>query len=207
MKADAEEHGFLVHQGRTERNLRSNFISTNLFIAGKRGAPVVAQDISERRLWNCSCASPKMEGRRRLTGRVSRTTFTILLMVIKRATRSCCWELGLPGLHARKIEQIDRSPTALRQLTRRELLAFSRLAGPCQPQIISLNSVVEEDGQKLWPRLIGVNNRIGPSPGQKLGTIRADAKAQMNRSYMNSGRHSQRCPCHRRQTLDWHAQL
>jgi len=62
------------------------------------------------------------------------------------------------------------------------LLAFSRLQ-VLQPQIINLNSVVEEMG-KLLPRLIGEDIELVLRPDQKLGTIRADA-SQMEQVIMN----------------------
>jgi len=80
-----------------------------------------------------------------------------------------------------KIEQIDRSADRATTLTR-QLLAFSRLQ-VLQPQIINLNSVVEEMG-KLLPRLIGEDIELVLRPDQKLGTIRADA-SQMEQVIMN----------------------
>jgi CheY-like chemotaxis protein len=52
-----------------------------------------------------------------------------------------------------------------------------------QPQVINLNSVVEEMG-KLLPRLIGEDIELILRPDQKLGTIRADA-SQMEQVIMN----------------------
>ena len=82
---------------------------------------------------------------------------------------------------ARKIEQIDRSADRAAALTR-QLLAFSRMQ-VLQPQVINLNSIVEEMG-KLLPRLIGEDIELVVRADQELGAIRADA-SQMEQIIMN----------------------
>jgi CheY-like chemotaxis protein len=102
-------------------------------------------------------------------------------MVIKGHTELLLGVLSPTDSIARKIEQIDRSADRATTLTR-QLLAFSRLQ-VLQPQIINLNSVVEEMG-KLLPRLIGEDIELVLRPDQGLGTIRADA-SQMEQVIMN----------------------
>jgi CheY-like chemotaxis protein len=82
---------------------------------------------------------------------------------------------------ARKIGQIERSADRATTLTR-QLLAFSRLQ-VLQPQVINLNSIVEEMG-KLLPRLIGEDIELVIRSDKNLGTIRADA-SQMEQVIMN----------------------
>jgi len=141
----------------------------------------VAQDISERRHLELQLRqSQKMEAVGRLAGGVAHD-FNNLLMVIKGHTELLLGALTPGDSIARKIEQIDRSADRATTLTR-QLLAFSRLQ-VLQPQIINLNSVVEEMG-KLLPRLIGEDIELILRPDQKLGTIRADA-SQMEQVIMN----------------------
>jgi two-component system, cell cycle sensor histidine kinase and response regulator CckA len=64
----------------------------------------------------------------------------------------------------------------------RQLLAFSRMQ-VLQPQIINVNSIVEEMG-KLLPRLIGEDIELTICVAGDLGTIRADA-SQMEQVIMN----------------------
>src|SRR6201993_2921610 len=92
-----------------------------------------------------------MEAVGRLAGGVAHD-FNNLLMVIKGHTELLLGALAPRDFIARKNEQIDRSAARAPPLPR-QLLAFSRLQ-VLQPQIINLNSVVEEMG-KLLPRLIG----------------------------------------------------
>ncbi|HET7106912.1 MAG TPA: PAS domain S-box protein [Candidatus Acidoferrum sp.] len=181
MKADAEEHGFWVHQGKDGKTFEVELISHELVYAGRRVRLVVAQDISERRHLELQLRqSQKMEAVGRLAGGVAHD-FNNLLMVIKGHTELLLGALAPGDSIARKIEQIDRSADRATTLTR-QLLAFSRLQ-VLQPQIISLNSVVEEMG-KLLPRLIGEDIELVLRPGQNLGTIRADA-SQMEQVIMN----------------------
>ncbi len=181
MKADAEEHGFWVHQGKDGKKFEVELISHELVYAGRRVRLVVAQDISERRHLELQLRqSQKMEAVGRLAGGVAHD-FNNLLMVIKGHTELLLGALAPGDSIARKIEQIDRSADRATTLTR-QLLAFSRLQ-VLQPQIISLNSVVEEMG-KLLPRLIGEDIELVLRPGQNLGTIRADA-SQMEQVIMN----------------------
>jgi PAS domain S-box-containing protein len=181
MKADAEEHGFWLHQGKDGKTFEVELISHELVYAGKRVRLVVAQDISERRHLELQLRqSQKMEAVGRLAGGVAHD-FNNLLMVIKGHTELLLGALAPGDSVARKIEQIDRSADRATTLTR-QLLAFSRLQ-VLQPQIINLNSVVDEMG-KLLPRLIGEDIELVLRPDQKLGTIRADA-SQMEQVIMN----------------------
>jgi CheY-like chemotaxis protein len=122
----------------------------------------------------------KMEAVGRLAGGVAHD-FNNLLMVIKGHTELLLGALSPTDAMARKIEQIDRSADRATTLTR-QLLAFSRLQ-VLQPQVINLNSVVEEMG-KLLPRLIGEDIELILRLDQKLGSIRADA-SQMEQVIMN----------------------
>jgi two-component system cell cycle sensor histidine kinase/response regulator CckA len=183
MKADAEEHGFWLHQGKDGKTFEVELISHELLYAGRRVRLAVAQDISERRHLELQLRqAQKMEAVGRLAGGVAHD-FNNLLMVIKGHTEMLLSALAPGDSIARKIEQIDRSADRATTLTR-QLLAFSRLQ-VLQPQIINLNSVVEEMG-KLLPRLIGEDIELVLRPGQNLGTIRADA-SQMEQVIMNLG--------------------
>jgi nitrogen-specific signal transduction histidine kinase len=156
-------------------------ISHGLVYAGKRVRLVVAQDISERRhLEQQLRQSQKMEAIGRLAGGVAHD-FNNLLMVIKGHTELLLNVLPPSDHVARKIEQIDRSADRATALTR-QLLAFSRMQ-VLQPQVINLNSIVEEMG-KLLPRLIGEDIELVVRADQKLGAILADA-TQMEQIIMN----------------------
>ena len=181
MKAETEEHGFWLHLGKDGKTFEVELISHELLYAGRRVRLVVAQDISERRHLELQLRqAQKMEAVGRLAGGVAHD-FNNLLMVIKGHTELLLGALAPGDSVARKIEQIDRSADRATTLTR-QLLAFSRLQ-VLQPQIINLNSVVEEMG-KLLPRLIGEDIELVLRPDQKLGTIRADA-SQMEQVIMN----------------------
>ena len=181
MNAESEEHAFWLHQGKDGKTFEVELISHELLYAGRRVRLVVAQDISERRHLELQLRqSQKMEAVGRLAGGVAHD-FNNLLMVIKGHTELLLGALSPGDSIARKIEQIDRSADRATTLTR-QLLAFSRLQ-VLQPQIINLNSVVEEMG-KLLPRLIGEDIELILRPDQKLGTIRADA-SQMEQVIMN----------------------
>jgi PAS domain S-box-containing protein len=181
MDGETEEHGFWLHQKKEGKTFEVELISHRLMYAGKRVRLVVAQDISERRHLELQLRqSQKMEAVGRLAGGVAHD-FNNLLMVIKGHTELLLSALAPSDSIARKIEQIDRSADRATSLTR-QLLAFSRLQ-VLQPQVINLNSVVEEMG-KLLPRLIGEDIELILRPDPKLGTIRADA-SQMEQVIMN----------------------
>src|SRR5467141_3905689 len=174
-------HGHWKHRKKDGKVIQVETISHELEYAGKRVRLVVTQDISERQLLEQQLRqSQKMEAVGRLAGGVAHD-FNNLLMVIKGHTELLLGALSPTDSIARKIEQIDRSADRATTLTR-QLLAFSRLQ-VLQPQIINLNSVVEEMG-KLLPRLIGEDIELVLRPDQKLGTIRADA-SQMEQVIMN----------------------
>ncbi len=179
--ADAEEHEFWLHQAKNGRTFEVEVISHELRYAGKRVRLVVAQDISERRqLEGQLRQAQKMEAVGRLAGGVAHD-FNNLLMVIKGHTELLLSALEPSNQIARKIEQIDKSADRATALTR-QLLAFSRMQ-VLQPQIINLNSVVEEMG-KLLPRLIGEDIELMIRTDDDLGTVRADA-SQMEQVIMN----------------------
>lgn len=181
MTAETEEHGFWLHQSKDGRTFEAELISHELIYAGRRVRLVVAQDISERRHLELQLRqAQKMEAVGRLAGGVAHD-FNNLLMVIKGHTELLLKALAPSDAMARKIEQIDRSADRATTLTR-QLLAFSRLQ-VLQPQVINLNSVVEEMG-KLLPRLIGEDIELILRFDQDLGTIRADA-SQMEQVIMN----------------------
>ena len=121
-----------------------------------------------------------MEAIGRLAGGVAHD-FNNLLMVIKGHTELLLNVLPPSDHVARKIEQIDRSADRAAALTR-QLLAFSRMQ-VLQPQVINLNSIIEEMG-KLLPRLIGEDIELVVRADQELGAIRADA-SQMEQIIMN----------------------
>ena len=176
-----EEHGFWLHQGKDGTKFEAELISHEMMHAGRRVRLVVAQDISERRHLELQLRqAQKMEAVGRLAGGVAHD-FNNLLMVIKGHTELLLNALNPADAMARKIEQIDRSADRATTLTR-QLLAFSRLQ-VLQPQVINLNSVVEEMG-KLLPRLIGEDIELILRLDGNLGSIRADA-SQMEQVIMN----------------------
>jgi two-component system, cell cycle sensor histidine kinase and response regulator CckA len=179
--ADAEEHEFWLHQAKNGRTFEVEVISHELKYAGKRVRLAVAQDISERRqLEGQLRQAQKMEAVGRLAGGVAHD-FNNLLMVIKGHTELLLRALDPAEQIARKIEQIDKSADRATALTR-QLLAFSRMQ-VLQPQVISLNTIVEEMG-KLLPRLIGEDIELVIRTDEDLGTVRADA-SQMEQVIMN----------------------
>jgi two-component system, cell cycle sensor histidine kinase and response regulator CckA len=178
---DAEEHEFWLHQAKDGRTFEVEVISHELNYAGKRVRLVVAQDISERRLLESQLRqAQKMEAVGRLAGGVAHD-FNNLLMVIKGHTELLLNALPRSEQITRKIEQIDRSADRATALTR-QLLAFSRMQ-VLQPQVINLNSVIDEMG-KLLPRLIGEDIELVIRTNDDLGTVRADA-SQMEQVIMN----------------------
>jgi two-component system cell cycle sensor histidine kinase/response regulator CckA len=180
-EAEASEHQFWLHQAKDGRTFEVETISHRLIYAGKTIRLVVAQDISERRhLESQLRQAQKMEAVGRLAGGVAHD-FNNLLMVIKGHTELLLNVLESSDQITRKIEQIDRSADRATALTR-QLLAFSRRQ-VLQPQVINVNSIVEEMG-KLLPRLIGEDIELVLRIDDDLGTIRADA-SQMEQVIMN----------------------
>jgi two-component system cell cycle sensor histidine kinase/response regulator CckA len=176
-----EEHSIWLHQAKDGRTFDVEVISHELGYAGRRVRLVVAQDISERKhLEGQLRQAQKMEAIGRLAGGVAHD-FNNLLMVIKGHTELLLNLLPPADQITRKIEQIDRSADRAATLTR-QLLAFSRMQ-VLQPQVINLNSIVEEMG-KLLPRLIGEDIELAIHTANDLGRIRADA-SQMEQVLMN----------------------
>ena len=181
LQPGTQEHEFWLHQTRDGRTFEAEIISHELEYAGKRVRLVVAQDIGERRqLEGQLRQSQKMEAVGRLAGGVAHD-FNNLLMVIKGHTELLLNALAPSEQITRKIEQIDRSADRAAALTR-QLLAFSRMQ-VLQPQVVNVNSIVEEMG-KLLPRLIGEDIELVIRKDEELGTIRADA-SQMEQVLMN----------------------
>jgi len=181
MTDNAEEHGVWLHQARDGRKFEVEIISHELLYAGKRVRLVVAQDISERKLLEGQLRqATKMEAVGRLAGGVAHD-FNNMLMVIKGHTELLLNVLAPSDHITRKIQQIDRSADRAAALTR-QLLAFSRMQ-VLQPQVINLNSVVDEMG-RLLPRLIGEDVELVVRTREDLGSIRADA-SQMEQVIMN----------------------
>jgi two-component system cell cycle sensor histidine kinase/response regulator CckA len=181
MKSDAEEYGIWMHQSRDGRVFEAEIISHEMVYAGKRVRLVVAQDVGERKQLESQLRqSQKMEAVGRLAGGVAHD-FNNLLMVIKGHTELLLNVLPPTEQITRKIQQIDRSADRAAALTR-QLLAFSRMQ-VLQPQVISLNNVVDEMG-KLLPRLIGEDIELAVRTTDQLGAIRADA-SQMEQVIMN----------------------
>jgi two-component system, cell cycle sensor histidine kinase and response regulator CckA len=181
MHSAIEEHEFWQHQSKDGQTFEVECISHELSYAGKQVRLVVAQDISERRLLESQLRqAQKMEAVGRLAGGVAHD-FNNLLMVIKGHTELLLNTLAPSEPITRKIEQIDRSADRAAALTR-QLLAFSRMQ-VLQPQVINMNSIVEEMG-KLLPRLIGEDIELIIRIDSHLGAIRADA-SQMEQVLMN----------------------
>ena len=178
---NAEEHGIWLHQAKNGRTFDVEVISHELQYVGRRVRLVVAQDISERKhLEQQLRQAQKMEAIGRLAGGVAHD-FNNLLMVIKGHTELLLNVLPPADHVTRKIEQIDRSADRAATLTR-QLLAFSRMQ-VLQPQVMNLNTIVEEMG-KLLPRLIGEDIELAIHAAADLGAIRADA-SQMEQVLMN----------------------
>jgi len=176
-----EERVFWLHEAKGGRTFEVEIISHELSYAGQRVRLVVAQDISERRhLESQLRQAQKMEAVGRLAGGVAHD-FNNMLMVIKGHTELLLSVLDSSDHLARKIEQIDRSADRASALTR-QLLAFSRRQ-VLQPQVINVNSIVEEMG-KLLPRLIGEDIELMLRLEENPGTIRADA-SQIEQVIMN----------------------
>jgi two-component system, cell cycle sensor histidine kinase and response regulator CckA len=181
LTSHTEEHGIWLHQARDGRQFEVEIISHELLYAGKRLRLVVAQDVSERKqLEGQLRQATKMEAVGRLAGGVAHD-FNNMLMVIKGHTELLLNVLAPTDHITRKIQQIDRSADRAATLTR-QLLAFSRMQ-VLQPQVISLNPIVEEMG-KLLPRLIGEDVEIAIHARKDIGSIRADA-GQMEQVIMN----------------------
>jgi signal transduction histidine kinase/ActR/RegA family two-component response regulator len=181
LTSNTEEHGIWLHQARDGRQFEVEIISHELLYAGKRVRLVVGQDISERRqLEGQLRQATKMEAVGRLAGGVAHD-FNNMLMVIKGHTELLLNVLSPSDHITRKIQQIDRAADRAATLTR-QLLAFSRMQ-VLQPQVINLNSIVEEMG-KLLPRLIGEDIELIIRAHRNLGSIRADA-GQMEQVIMN----------------------
>jgi two-component system, cell cycle sensor histidine kinase and response regulator CckA len=181
LEAEYEEHGFWLHQAKDGQIYEVELNSHELTYAGKRVRLVVAQDVSERKHLEVQLRqAQKMEAIGRLAGGVAHD-FNNLLMVIKGHTELLLNVMPPTDPIARKVEQIDRSADRAATLTR-QLLAFSRLQ-VLQPQVINLNSIVDEMG-KLLPRLIGEDIELVIRSDRNLGTIRADA-SQMEQVIMN----------------------
>ena len=180
-EAKAGEREFWLHQAKDGRTFEVELISHELEYAGKRVGLVVAQDISERRhLESQLRQAQKMEAVGRLAGGVAHD-FNNLLMVIKGHSELLLNALDSSTQIARKVEQIDKSADRATALTR-QLLAFSRRQ-VLQPQIINVNSIVEEMG-KLLPRLIGEDIELVIRTAKSAGSVRADA-SQMEQVIMN----------------------
>jgi two-component system, cell cycle sensor histidine kinase and response regulator CckA len=181
MRPDDEEYGVWLHRTRDGSVFEAEIISHELMYAGKRVRLVVAQDVSERKqLEGQLRQAQKMEAVGRLAGGVAHD-FNNMLMVIKGHTELLLNVLPPTDGISRKIQQIDRSADRAASLTR-QLLAFSRMQ-VLQPQVINLNSIVEEMG-KLLPRLIGEDIDLAIRGSEDLGAIRADA-SQMEQVIMN----------------------
>jgi two-component system, cell cycle sensor histidine kinase and response regulator CckA len=175
------EREFWLHQSKAGRTFEVEVISHELEYAGKRVGMVVAQDISERRhLESQLRQAQKMEAVGRLAGGVAHD-FNNLLMVIKGHTELLLNSLDSSDQIARKVEQIDKSADRASALTR-QLLAFSRRQ-VLQPQVMNVNSTIEEMG-KLLPRLIGEDIELIIRTDKHLGSVRADA-SQMEQVLMN----------------------
>jgi two-component system cell cycle sensor histidine kinase/response regulator CckA len=180
-EAKVGEREFWLHQAKGGRTFEVELISHELEYAGKRVGLVVAQDISERRhLESQLRQAQKMEAVGRLAGGVAHD-FNNLLMVIKGHSELLLNALDSSTPIARKVEQIDKSADRATALTR-QLLAFSRRQ-VLQPQIINVNTIVEEMG-KLLPRLIGEDIELVIRTAPDLGSVRADA-SQMEQVIMN----------------------
>ena len=180
-EAKLGEREFWLHQAKDGRAFEVELISHELEYAGKRVGLVVAQDISERRhLESQLRQAQKMEAVGRLAGGVAHD-FNNLLMVIKGHSELLLNALDTSSQIARKVEQIDKSADRASALTR-QLLAFSRRQ-VLQPQVISVNAIVEEMG-KLLPRLIGEDIELMIRTAKDLGSVKADA-SQMEQVIMN----------------------
>lgn len=173
--------GVRKHRAKNGRIVDVEYISHDLEYLGRRVRLAVTQDISERhQLEQQLRQAQKMEAVGRLAGGIAHD-FNNLLMVVKGHTELLLNVLPPADHVTRKIEQIDRSADRAAALTR-QLLAFSRLQ-VLNPQVINLNSIVEEIG-KLVLRLIGEDIELQIHKAANLGAIRADA-SQIEQIVMN----------------------
>ena len=149
--------------------------------SGRNVQLAVIMDVTGRReLEEQLRQAQKMEAVGRLAGGVAHD-FNNLLMVIKGHSELLLNTLDSSDQIARKIEQIDKSADRASALTR-QLLAFSRRQ-VLQPQVMNINSTLEEMG-KLLPRLIGEDIELIIRADKNLGSVRADA-SQMEQVIMN----------------------
>ena len=178
---DGRYRGVRKHRAKNGKTFDVEYISHDLDYLGRRVRLTVAQDISERhQLEQQLRQAQKMEAVGRLAGGIAHD-FNNLLMVVKGHTELLLNILPPADQVTRKIEQIDRSADRAAALTR-QLLAFSRMQ-VLNPQIINLNSIVEEIG-KLVLRLIGEDIELKIYKDAGLGAIRADA-SQIEQIIMN----------------------
>lgn len=173
--------GVRKHRSKKGKTFDAEYISHDLEYLGRRVRLTVAQDVSARhQLEQQLRQAQKMEAVGRLAGGIAHD-FNNLLMVVKGHTELLLNTLPPADHVTRKIEQIDRSADRAAALTR-QLLAFSRKQ-VLNPQVINLNSIVEEIG-KLVLRLIGEDIELVITKASDLGFIRADA-SQIEQIVMN----------------------
>jgi two-component system cell cycle sensor histidine kinase/response regulator CckA len=178
---DGRYRGVRKHRAKNGKTFDVEYISHDLEYLGRRVRLAVTQDISERhQLEQQLRQAQKMEAVGRLAGGIAHD-FNNLLMVVKGHTELLLNVLPPADHVTRKIEQIDRSADRAAALTR-QLLAFSRMQ-VLNPQVINLNSIVEEIG-KLVLRLIGEDIELRICKDAGLGAIRADA-SQIEQIIMN----------------------
>jgi PAS domain S-box-containing protein len=138
-------------------------------------------DISERkRLEAQLLQSQKMEAVGRLAGGVAHD-FNNLLHVIVGYADFLARDLGPDHRGMARVTEIQKAATRAANLTR-QLLAFSRQQ-VLQPQILNLNSVVE-DMEAMLRRLIGEHIEFISALAPSLGSVRVDP-GQVQQVIMN----------------------
>ena len=133
------------YESRDGRVFEAEIISHELVNAGRRVRLVVAQDVGERKQLESQLRqSQKMEAIGRLAGGVAHD-FNNMLMVIKEDTELLLNVLS-PTDHIARKKTADRSLGGSRNRTHP---AVTRIQPDevLQPQVISLNTIVDEMGQ------------------------------------------------------------
>jgi two-component system cell cycle sensor histidine kinase/response regulator CckA len=142
---------------------------------------VLARDVTERKALELRLMqSQKMEALGRLAGGVAHD-FNNMLMVIRGYSELMQSKTASDPLLARYTSSIiDAADRAA--LTTQQLLAFSRRQ-VIQPQVVNLNSIVDEMG-RLLHRVLGEDVSLHLDLARDLGNIKADS-GQMGQIILN----------------------
>ncbi|HYM75623.1 MAG TPA: PAS domain S-box protein [Candidatus Dormibacteraeota bacterium] len=194
--ADPEDRGKMLQplgrSGRTEpleTRFRTKFgeerrvqvSAERILVDGKRCVLANTLDVTESRLLEEQFRqAQKMEAVGRLAGGVAHD-FNNLLSVMMGYSE-LAQGVTSPGTQLRKyVDQVKLAGERAASVTR-QLLAFSRQQ-VLEPKVLNLNAVVRSISQMLL-RLIGEDVRLSLTPGEPLGSIKADL-GQIEQVLMN----------------------